>query len=384
MRFLHTADWHVGKTLRGRSRLDEQERVLAEILEISRLEEVDCLLVSGDVFDSYAPSAEAERIVFEFLAEVIGRGMKAVLISGNHDHPKRLEALARLVEPLGIFIRTRLHTGTRESVIEVPNGSYSARICVLPFIPHSSLVRARHLFEGRGEDVKTYEEAIGALLMKDSFRFSADSVNILVGHLHISKARTSGSERSIHLGAPYEVSPQHLPPRFHYIALGHIHQPQEISAPSPTFYAGSPLQLDFGEQGQQKRVVVIEADPGQEAECRSIPLHTGRPLFQLEGTLQELKDLQSSVCDSFLKITLEAPCYEPGQVRKVRELFPEALEVRLAAVPPEEDVRERRIGRLSPQDMYREFYKSRERPTPPRRLLQLFHELYGEAVVETD
>lgn len=384
MRFLHTADWHVGKTLCGRSRLDEQERVLAEILEISALEQVDCLLVAGDVFDSYAPSAEAERIVFEFLAEVVGGGLKAVLIAGNHDHPKRLEALARLVEPLGIFIRTHSHTGTQQSVIEIPNGSSLARIFVLPFVSHSSLVRASHLFEGKGEDVKTYEDSLRALLAKHRFPFSPESINILVGHLHISQARTSGSERSIHLGAPYEVSPQHLPPGLHYIALGHIHQPQEISAPSPTFYAGSPLQLDFGEQGQEKRVVVIEADPDRKAKFHSIPLHTGRPLFQLEGTLQELQDLQSSVGDAFLKIILEAPHYEPGQVAKVCELFPEALEVRLAAVAPEEDVRERRIGRLSPQDMYREFYKSQERPKPPRRLLKLFHTLYEEAVVETD
>ncbi len=383
MRFLHTADWHVGKTLRGRSRLDEQERVLAEILDIARREQVHCLLVSGDIFDSYAPSAEAERIVFQFLAEVIGQEMKAVLIAGNHDHPKRLEALARLVEPLGIFIRTRPHGDSRESVIEVPNGSYSARIVALPFVSHSSLVRATHLFEGTGEDVKTYEEAVRAILGKSSYQPSPDSVNLLVGHLHISEARTSGSERSMHLGAPYEVSPHHLPTGLHYVALGHLHQPQDVSAPSPTRYAGSTLQLDFGEQGQEKRVVVVDATPGLPAECRSVSLRTGRPVFQLEGTLPELRDLRDSVGDAFLKITLEAPRYEPGQVQEVRELFPDAVEVRLAAASPQECVQERRIGRLSPQDMYREFYKNRQRPKPPRRLLKRFHELYEEATVET-
>ena len=87
MRFLHTGDWHVGKPLRGRSRLDEQEAVLAEILEIASRERIDCVLLAGDIFDSSSPPPDAERLVYNFFAELIGRGTEAVVIGGNHDHP---------------------------------------------------------------------------------------------------------------------------------------------------------------------------------------------------------------------------------------------------------------------------------------------------------
>ena len=90
MRFLHTADWHVGKTLFGRSRLEEQQRVVAEIVEIARREAIDCVLLAGDVFESLAPTGDAERLVCDALAEFAGGGIATVLIGGNHDHPRRL------------------------------------------------------------------------------------------------------------------------------------------------------------------------------------------------------------------------------------------------------------------------------------------------------
>ena len=92
MRFLHTGDWHVGKTLRGRSRLDEQQQVISEILDIAVRERADCLLMAGDLFDSVAPPADAERLVFDCFAEIVKRGIDTVLIGGNHDHPKKLAA----------------------------------------------------------------------------------------------------------------------------------------------------------------------------------------------------------------------------------------------------------------------------------------------------
>lgn len=383
MRFLHTSDWHIGKTLRGRSRLQEQESVLAEILEIADREAVDCLLVAGDVFDTRAPSAEAERVLFQFLAELIGKKIRAVLISGNHDHPGRLEALTRLVEPLGIFIRTRPGPDS-SSFVQIPNGSCTARISLLPFFPHTLLTRASELFEGSGKDVRTYEEAVATLLGKSRLNLAPDGVNLLLGHFQMAEGRTSGSERRIHMSAPYEVSARHVPPGLHYVGLGHLHRPQQVRASSPTYYAGSPLQLDFGEQGQEKRVVLIEACPGRPAQCRSIPLTRGRPLFELEGALPELEDLQDSVGNAFLKVTVTAPRYEPGLVQKVRTIFPDAVEVRLGTVEPETVVRSQRIGRLSHRDMFREFYKSRGRPRPPARLLKAFDALYEEALVETD
>src|SRR5437868_6661803 len=105
MRFLHTSDWHVGRTLRGQSRLGEQEDVCAEILDIATRERTECVLVTGDLFDSQVPTPDSERLVYKLFAELLARGISGVVIGGNHDHPKRLAALRQLLDPLGIYVR---------------------------------------------------------------------------------------------------------------------------------------------------------------------------------------------------------------------------------------------------------------------------------------
>ena len=105
MRFLHTSDWHLGKTLKGRSRSEEHEGALSEILDIARREAVDCVLITGDIFDSQAPPPDAERLAFNFFSELRGSNISAVVIGGNHDHPKRLLAIRDVLSLLDIFVR---------------------------------------------------------------------------------------------------------------------------------------------------------------------------------------------------------------------------------------------------------------------------------------
>src|SRR5262245_261584 len=121
MRFLHTGDWHVGKPLRGRSRTDEYAAALDEVHRIAVEARVDAVLIAGDVFDSAAPPPEAERLVYDFLARLIPEDIACVLIAGNHDHPKRLGALARLVEGLRIFVRSEARPAADGGVVTVPS-----------------------------------------------------------------------------------------------------------------------------------------------------------------------------------------------------------------------------------------------------------------------
>lgn len=134
MKFLHTGDWHIGKTLRGRHREDECRGALAEVLDIARRQEVDCLLVAGDVFDSAAPSAEAERLVYEFFRELWGSHIPAVVIAGNHDHPRRLTAIARILELVGIHVRGEPVIPEAGGIVELPSrdGTETAIIGALP------------------------------------------------------------------------------------------------------------------------------------------------------------------------------------------------------------------------------------------------------------
>jgi exonuclease SbcD len=288
MRFLHTADWHVGKQLRGRSRLDEYEAVLEEILVAARRERVDCLLVAGDLFDSQAPPAEAERLVYNFFAELVGSGIPAVVIGGNHDHPRRLAALRELLDSLKIYVRAEPCRPADGGLIGFSARGEQASIVALPFVTESRLVNAAKLMAPEDVWYAEYSSRLAAIVNAMCADFSSRTVNILIAHLYVDGAECAGSERAIHLAHPYAVPAPQFPPSIQYAALGHLHRPQHLTGPCPLVYSGSPLVLDFGEQGQEKRIVLVDCKPGKPAHIESIPLAGGRKLRDIAGTFEEL------------------------------------------------------------------------------------------------
>ncbi|MCH7836115.1 MAG: exonuclease subunit SbcD, partial [Chloroflexi bacterium] len=258
MKFLHSGDWHLGKTLRAQSRRDEYEAALNEVLEIARREQVDCLLVAGDVFDSTTPPPEAEELLFGFLRELFGAGIPAVIIGGNHDHPKRLAAVSRVLELVNIHLRAEAVVPESGGHVRVPShdGSEAATIAVLPWVHERDVVRWESLL-GR-ESHQEYAQAVAEMAAHLTDAFPTDTVNVLLSHMMVDGAQVGGGERELHLGAVYAVKPQALPTNLHYIALGHLHRAQEMRRSPPAYYAGSLLQLDFGERGQEKSVVIVE------------------------------------------------------------------------------------------------------------------------------
>jgi DNA repair protein SbcD/Mre11 len=370
MRFLHTADWHLGKSLRGRSRLDEQQRCLDEVLDIATREKVDTLLMAGDLFDTHAPTAEAERIAYQFFAELLGRRIKAVVIAGNHDHPRRIQALGPLVEKLGIRF---CHFVGPDSVFEMDD----ARIAVLPWVPEHKLVDAESLMGATADRAAEYSDRMSLIVDQLCAGFTGDRANILVGHLFIFGAEALGAERAIHVTRPYALAAQRFPATASYIALGHLHKPQEIAAPSPLVYSGSLLQLDFGEEGQNKRVTIVDAKPGRKARIDSIPITAGRRLHSVKGTLKELKaDAHKLVNGDWLRVTVLLDKYATGIADQVREFLPEALDIRLevpalAAGEPASQVN------LSPQELFRKFCEQKLGGTPPDDLVRAFEESYA-------
>jgi DNA repair protein SbcD/Mre11 len=156
--------------------------------------------------------------------------------------------------------------------------------------------------------------------------FSPATINILMAHLFAFGAETSGSEWAIHTGLPYAISPARFPTTAQYIALGHLHRPQDIGAsPVPCAYAGSPLQLDFGEQGQQTRVVLIEARPNRPVHIESIPLSAGRNLRDVEGRIDEIEAMAASLSSDYFRVTVITDGPVPGLADQIRMRLPNAL-----------------------------------------------------------
>jgi exonuclease SbcD len=327
MRFLHTADWHIGKTLFGRSRLDEQEQVIAEIIDVAKREKIDCILLAGDVFEYLAPTGEAERVVCDALAEFAGAGIATVVVGGNHDHPRRLAALRNLGSPLKIFIRPDPAAPADGGVISFQKTGEMAQIAVLPWVPEFKIVDICQMMNPEDTWYEAYSDNVAAMCRHLSSGFSEKTVNILVGHLFAYGAETSGSERAAHITQPFAVKPAQLP-QAQYIALGHIHKPQETGSSSRCFYSGSPLQLDFGEREQQKRIVIVDVKAGFPANIESIALLSGRRLREVTTTLDKLPSVASEAGIDFLRVIVESDTKISGLSQQVCEVLPHALDVR--------------------------------------------------------
>ena len=380
MRLLHTSDWHIGKPF-AVSRLAEQEAVLAEIVEIASSNRVDCVLVCGDIFDSRAPSAEAEKIVFSVFADFVKRGIAAVIIGGNHDHPKRLGALRRLLDPLRILIRPEPARADDGGVIEFAAGGEVARVAALPFVSERQIVDACAIMGPEEQWYGEYAENVCAMMSLLSRSFSASTINIVMAHLFAFGAETSGSEWSIHTALPYAISPARFPTTSQYVALGHLHRPQEIVAsPVPCHYAGAPLQLDFGEQGQCKRVILLDAKASRPVHVESIPLSAGKSLRDVEGRIDEIEAKSADLGDDYLRVTVITDGPVPGLAERVRRCLPNAIYVLTkGSVISEAPVPGPR-GQAKPQELFEEFCRRQHGGAPPPDLLRAFSELYEEAL----
>src|SRR6516162_15670 len=328
MLIVHTSDWHAGRLWKAIDRLPELETVLENLGDFIERERVDLLLMSGDVFDSRGPSAAAERAVFRFFRRVGRTGTKTAVIAGNHDDPLRLEAWGTLAELVDVTTVARPRPADRGGVIEfnVRSGE-RAIIAAVPFAKTSDLVSATEMASDDTTAHQRYAEGMRRIVELLTTRFRPDCINLLMAHTHLEGAVLAGSERQVHLGEQWAVTAQSLPSTAHYVALGHIHRPQRIeAAPSPTYYAGSPLQLDFGEVGEKKSFVVIHAKPGQPAHIERVPYAGGKPLAEVRMTLPELEQNAERLRDAgWLRVTVPLGERDIDLNRKVRHLLGKAV-----------------------------------------------------------
>lgn len=396
MRLLHTSDWHVGKAIRGRSRAVEHQAVLAEVAGIAERESVDMVVVAGDLFDTATPTPEAERIVYRALLDLAAGGRPVVVVAGNHDSAQRLGAVAPLSAASGIHVASAIRPPGDGGVLEVEAGGELAQVALLPFPSQRYVVTADLLLSGDAADAHAaYADRVVRILKMLTGGFRADTVNLVVGHLMVMGGTMGGGERGAHTVFDYWVPATAFPGAAQYVALGHLHRPQQLAGPAPLHYCGSPLQLDFGETANDPQVNVVDVRPGLPADVRAVPLREGRRLRTIRGTLVDVLAAaeaasSSSAADAdgddagrrdHLRIVLDEQA-RAGLADEVRERLPDAVEVVLA--PREDDLR-RRVAdpdrlRRTPHDLFAEYLADRD--VDDDRLLALFDDLVDEVVSE--
>ncbi len=375
IKILHTSDWHVGRRIRGRDRSDEHRAVLAELVEIASENEVDLTLMAGDVFDRSSPTPAAEEIVWRALLD-LAEVAPVLVVAGNHDSPRRLDAVAPVAAAGRITIAGAPRSPTAGGVVELPD--LGVKAALLPFVSQRGIVGAEEIMNlDPDQHAGEYQDRLRRVIERLTDDMSPDTVNLLLGHLTVYGAKAGGGEREAHIfgyAVPASVFPGHLS----YVALGHLHRLQRIPHAGAVWYSGSPLQLDFGEVDDEKGALVVEAEPGLPARVTQVPHTAGRRLVTLRGTLDQVLARADEVTDAWVKVVLE----EKGRVGladEVRRTIPGAVAVSiLPSEAKESDGVERRRS-LDPRQAFSAYLSDQGVGDP--RVESLFSELLEEAAL---
>jgi len=331
VKFLHTADWHTGKTLKGRDRLEEQRAVLGEIVQIAEEQRVDAVLIAGDVYDTVAPSAPAQHLVVQTLLRLRQTGAEVIAIAGNHDHGPTFEAYRPLMGVAGITVAGGVRSPDKGGVIRFrarTNGE-DVQLALLPFLTPRYAVRAAELVtQTPTENVRAYDEQIRRLVDALTSEFSGDTVNLAMSHMTCIGGLFGGGERTAQSIFEYSVPASIFPVSAHYVALGHLHRRQTLPAHCPVHYSGSPIAVDFGEQDNTSTVCLVEATPTTPARVTDIPVTAGRRLRTVRGTVAELEAEADTFGEDYLRVWVREAA-RAGLREAVASVLPNALEVRI-------------------------------------------------------
>ena len=375
MRILHTSDWHVGKTIRGESRLEEHAAVLGEIAEVGRAEGAELILIAGDLYETPAPSPDAVALVNQTLLDLRAIA-PLVVIAGNHDNAASFEALRPWAEGLGIIMRGRVARPDAGGVVDVvTDAGERARVALLPFCSPRFSVRAADLMAlDAAQTAGAYAERLGAIVAALCADPDPGAVNLLVAHCMVRGGLSGGGERAAQTAfEPYWLSTAAFPPSLAYAALGHLHLVQRVAAGGPAWYSGSPVQVDFGEAGAGKHVLVVDVTAATPARVREVPLTMGAELRTITATIAELEAMGGTdFGNAWLRVRVEDTA-RAGIVEDVRTWLGErVVEVRVIGGGPRATRAVERRG-TNPLELFDEFLIAQGVDDP--RLATLFSDL---------
>ena len=269
MKILHTSDWHIGRTLYGRKRYEEFEAFLIWLAETIEQNEIDALLVAGDVFDTSAPSNRAQELYYRFLCRVAASSCRhIVVVAGNHDSPSFLNAPKELLKALDVHVVGSSTASPEDEVLVLRNEQDAPEliVCAVPYLRDRDIRVAeagesvedkeRKLIDG----IRTHYAAVAALAEQKREELGADIPIVGTGHLFTAGGQTIDGDgvRELYVGSLAHVTAGIFPACFNYLALGHLHVPQKVNGSETIRYSGSPLPMGFGEAKQQKSVCQVE------------------------------------------------------------------------------------------------------------------------------
>lgn len=336
MKILHTADWHLGKKLDSFSRLEEQILVMNEIVEIAEQEQVDLVLVAGDLFDNFNPSVEAVELFYKTLKRLSNNGKRPVVaISGNHDSPSLIDAPDPLARECGIILigfpnakvqQFELNdfkiTTSVEGMIELKLNSIDFPVRIL-HTAYANEIRLKQYFGENKEDALNEILATNWKNIAEKY-CDTNGVNLLMAHLYMNQKGAEileepEGEKPIKIGNADMIFSEAIPTQIQYTALGHLHAFNNIgSKEKPVVYSSSPLCYSFSEAGQTKYVSIIDALPNENVTFNKIELKNGKPLLRktfdsVDNAVEWLNENKNAL----VELTLESDTFLKAEDRKL-------------------------------------------------------------------
>lgn len=350
MKLIHLSDLHIGKRVNEVSMIDDQEYILGQILRIIDEEKADAVLIAGDVYDKSVPSAEAVALLDDFLCRLARRKLPVFIISGNHDSPERLAFGGRLLEESGIYISPVYDGSVRAHTLTDEHGAVN--FWLLPFLKPAHVKRCFPDADIES-DTDALRAAVAHMDMDNSVR------NVLLAHQFVTGASTCESEE-LSVGGSDNVDASVFAD-FDYVALGHIHGPQNIGS-ERIRYCGTPLKYSFSEAGHRKSVTVAELGEKGTLTVRVRPLVPRHDLREVRGTYAELtakSHYDGTPVEDYLHIILTDEEDVPEALGRLRVIYPNLMKLTYdntrtrnhAVIDSAADIR-----RKSPLDLLDELY----------------------------
>lgn len=397
LKILHTADWHLGAKTEGRSRIEEQKRVMSELVTLVEEERIDVVIIAGDVFDQSVPTSEAENLFYETLEAMSKNNDRVVIaIAGNHDDPKRLTAgehfarkhnviLSGNLKPQIVpteFKKGRISSSANGSVeISVRTGRGTEK-CVVAMLPYPAEYRFEEVSEAEhySDKVKDWARLVAKGFKKDAF-------NILASHIMLVGAKTNicGEEKVLKVGDINVVSKSDLPNAGYY-ALGHIHSYQNMKG--NFCYSGSPMYFDF----KQRTAGVVIIETNHRCGIKDIQFKELQSVCKMQelevGSVAEAENVLKSFSEGDI-VNLTFVQDEPLSATQIKSLktdypFLARVMLRKKNLDYDENVYITDRTKLDDENLFREFYKQKKLVEPTRELVTLFKELMEDKLSETN
>jgi exonuclease SbcD len=295
MKILHTADWHLGKKLEQSERTEEHQDFLDWLIVKLSDEQIDVLIIAGDIFDTSSPSNTALEQYYHFLSKVKNTNCKEVIIiGGNHDSISTLNAPQQLLKHFNIHVIGGVPDEFDKQIIEIrdKNQNLELVVCAVPFLRdkdirlsvagETAIEREQRIKQGIVNHYHNFKEYI--------LDYKKEGIPVFAtGHLFAAGAETSESEKEIHVGNLGQIGGEMFPIEFDYVALGHIHRPQLVNKMSHIRYSGSPIALSFSETDDQKQVLILHIEDRKLKNIEELKVPTYRKLLRIKGDLETVK-----------------------------------------------------------------------------------------------